>query len=171
MRLETSIAKLSLDVTARRDPVQVYHKMTLVQFEGLADSFNWSLYFATINTPPMQSLNVAVPDFFKGEENLLKTVPMADWISYLTVHTEQTAAPMLPTRFEDENFAFYGKYLRGEKEQKARWKRCVAAADADLGRGARQSVCRADVRPGGKAAHARYGAQDRRRDVPGSQCS
>ena len=26
----------------------------------------------------------------------------------------------------DENFAFYGKYLTGEKEQKPRWKRCVA---------------------------------------------
>ena len=35
--------------------------------------------------------------------------------------------------FRDENFAFYGKYLTGEKEQKPRWKRCVAAADGDLG--------------------------------------
>jgi putative endopeptidase len=133
MRLETSIAKISLDVTARRDPMKVYHKMTLAQFEGLADSFSWSLYFETIKTPPMKDLNVAVPDFFKGEESLLKAVSMADWISYLTFHTEQTAASMMPTKFVDENFAFYGKYLTGEKEQKARWKRCVAAADSDLG--------------------------------------
>ena len=28
---------------------------------------------------------------------------------------------------------FIGKYLTGAKEQKPRWKRCVAAADGDLG--------------------------------------
>src|SRR5665213_248572 len=133
MRLETALAKVSLDVTARRDPVKVYHKMKLAEFEALADSFNWNLYFTTLRTPPLQGLNVAVPDFFKGEESLLKSVSMADWIAYLTFHTEQTAATMLPTKFVDENFAFYGKYLTGEKEQKPRWKRCVSAADGDLG--------------------------------------
>ena len=65
MRLETALAKVSLDVTTRRDPLQTYHKMKLVEFEALSDSFNWSLYFTTLQTPKMESLNVAVPDFFK----------------------------------------------------------------------------------------------------------
>src|SRR5580658_7481256 len=77
MRLETAIAKVSLDVTTRRDPLKVYHKMKLAEFEGLADSFDWSLYFATLRTPPMESLNVAVPDFFKGTQQLLKSIPLA----------------------------------------------------------------------------------------------
>ncbi len=50
--------------------------MKLAEFEALADSFDWSLYFATLQTPPMDSLNVAVPDFFKGEEQLLKSVSL-----------------------------------------------------------------------------------------------
>ena len=61
-------------MTARRDPATVYHKMKLAEFEALADSFNWTAYFTTLQTPPMDSLNVAVPDFFKGEEALLKCV-------------------------------------------------------------------------------------------------
>ena len=133
LRLETALAKVSLDVTNRRDPQQTYHKMKLAEFEALSDSFNWSLYFATLQTPKMESLNVAVPDFFKGEEALLKTVSIADWDTYLTFHLIHSQAAILPTRFTDENFAFYGKYLTGAKEQKPRWKRCVRATDGDLG--------------------------------------
>jgi endothelin-converting enzyme/putative endopeptidase len=133
MRLETALAKVSLDITARRDPVQVYHKMKLAEFEALDDSFNWGLYFQTLQTPPMAALNVAVPDYFKGQEKILKSTPMADWITYLTFHLVHGQAAILPTKFTDENFRFYGQYLTGEKEQKARWKRCVAATDGDLG--------------------------------------
>ena len=133
MRVETALAKASLDVTTRRDPAAVYHVMKLTDFEALSDSFNWSLYFKTINAPPIESLNVLVPDFFKEQETLLKTIPMDDWKAYFTFHLVHSQAFMLPTKFQDENFAFYGKYLTGQQEQKARWKRCVAAVDADLG--------------------------------------
>jgi endothelin-converting enzyme/putative endopeptidase len=133
MAFETAIAKVSLDVTTRRDPMAVYHRMTLAEFEGLADSFRWSQYFAIIQTPPMQSLNVVSPDFFKGEESLLKTEPLAVFKTYLTLHLLHAQAMVLPVQFDAENFAFYGKYLTGAQEQKARWKRCVAATDGDLG--------------------------------------
>jgi len=111
----------------------VYHKMKLAEFEALADSFDWTLYFTTLQTPKMESLNVAVPGFFKGAEQLLKSQSLADWKTYLTYHLVDGQAQILPTKFEDENFAFHGKYLTGEKEQKPRWKRCVASTDGDLG--------------------------------------
>ena len=60
MRLETALAKVSLDVTNRRDPLQTYHKMKLAEFEALSDSFSWSVYFAAaLQTPKMDSINVA----------------------------------------------------------------------------------------------------------------
>ena len=133
MRIETALAKVSLDITARRDPLQVYHKMKLAEFEALAPSFDWALYFTTLQTPAMPNLNVAVPDFFKGEDPLLKSISMADWSTYLTFHVIHGSAAVLPTKFVDENFAFYGKYLTGAKEQKPRWKRCVAATDGEMG--------------------------------------
>jgi endothelin-converting enzyme/putative endopeptidase len=133
MRIETALAKVSLDITTRRDPTAVYHVMKLADFEALAGSFNWTAYFQALNTPPMASLNVAVPDFFKGVEALLTSVPMDDWKVYLTFHLIHGQASALPTKFVDENFAFYGKYLTGAKEQRPRWKRCVAAVDGDLG--------------------------------------
>src|SRR6185312_2936860 len=98
MRMETALAKISLDITSRRDPVKVYHKMKLAEFEALADSFNWSVYFQTMQTPPMAALNVAWPDYFKGEEPMIKSTPMADWVTYLTFHLIHSQAAVLPTK-------------------------------------------------------------------------
>ena len=36
---------------------------------------------------------------------------------------------MLPASFSEEDFKFYGKILTGQKEIRARWKRCVDATD------------------------------------------
>jgi endothelin-converting enzyme/putative endopeptidase len=133
MALETAMATASMDVTSRRDPEKTYHKMKLSEFEALSDSFSWSRYFAIIQTPPMENLNVVSPDFFKGQEALLKSQPMDVWKAYLTLHLIRGQAMLLPSKFDAENFAFYGKFLTGAKEQKTRWKRCVSATDGDLG--------------------------------------
>jgi endothelin-converting enzyme/putative endopeptidase len=133
MALETALATVSMDVTSRRDPDKVYHKMKLAEFEALSDSFSWSRYFAIIQAPPMATLNVAAPDFFKGQETLLKNQPLDVWKDYLSLHLVQSQAMMLPAAFDNERFAFFGKFLTGAKEQKTRWKRCVASADGDLG--------------------------------------
>jgi putative endopeptidase len=133
MQLETALAKASLDVTTRRDPEKVYHKMKLAEFEALSDSFSWNRYFAILRTPPIESLNVATPDFFRGQETLLKSEPMDAWKTYFKVHLIHSQAMLLPAAFDNENFTFYGKFLTGATEQKQRWKRCVTAADGDLG--------------------------------------
>jgi endothelin-converting enzyme/putative endopeptidase len=133
MRLETAMAKISMDVTSRREPANTYHPMTMAEFRSLSDSFDWTLYFSEIKAPQMSKLNVAAPDFFKGQEQLLKATSMDDWKTYLTFHLLHGQAAMLPTPFNKENFAFFGKYLVGSQEQRPRWKRCVQATDGDLG--------------------------------------
>ena len=42
-------------------------------------------------------------------------------------------ASILPTRFDDANFAFYGTTLSGTPEQRPRWKRAIAATEGQLG--------------------------------------
>ena len=132
MKIETALAKASQDVVTRRDPEKTYHKMKLTEFEALSDSFNWSRYFAAIQSPAIDSLNVASPDFFKGQESLLKTIPLAEWKTYFKLHTTSAMTEMLPVKFQDEAFTFR-KFLTGAKEMRPRWKRCVAATDGDLG--------------------------------------
>src|SRR5205823_4390238 len=109
------------------------HKMTLSEFEALSDSFSWSRYFAVLQAPPVPNLNVATPDFFKGQESLLKSTPMDVWKTYFSLHLVTSQANMLPPDFDKTSFAFFGTFLTGTKEQKPRWRRCTSYADGDLG--------------------------------------
>jgi putative endopeptidase len=133
MKLETAMAKVSQDVTSRREPANIYHLMTLAKFEALSTGFNWAVYFADIKAPKMVNINVVSPDFFKAEDDWLKNQPLAVWKTYLKLHLVSSEAQMLPQAIDKEVFAFEGTFLTGTKEQKARWKRCVRAADGDLG--------------------------------------
>jgi putative endopeptidase len=134
MDVETALAKASLDRVSRRDPGKIYHKMRRQELAATLDpSFGWEKYLAGVNAPPIVSLNVAVPDFFKAVDSLIKINSLDDWKTYLTWHLVHSQSPLLPTVFVNENFNFYGKILTGAKELRPRWKRCVSFADGDLG--------------------------------------
>ncbi len=133
MQFETALAKGSLDVTSRRDPANVYHRMPLSQLESLDPSFDWTAYLKEVKAPPIQSLNVAVPDFFKAMDALLKSPDSPDVRAYLTWQYVHSEAPLLPAAFVSENFRFYRTVLTGTKEMRPRWKRCIQMEDAELG--------------------------------------
>ena len=133
MRLETALAKGSLDRVSRRDPEKVYHRMDKPALEALNPGFRWSQYFTDSGAPPFQSINVAWPDFFKAVNEVLQSDSLDDWKTYLRWHVVHSEAPLLPAAFVDENFSFYGKTLTGAKEQRPRWKRCVDFTDNQLG--------------------------------------
>jgi putative endopeptidase len=63
LRIETDLAKGSLDRVARRDPNQTYHKMSIKDLAALAPSIDWPKYFSGLGTPAFTDLNVSVPDF------------------------------------------------------------------------------------------------------------
>jgi putative endopeptidase len=133
MDIETALARASLDVVSRRDPAKIYHKMRGEELKALCPAFDWSRYLQGVNAPPLQSLNVAVPDFFKGLEALLPNVPLEDLKTYLRWQLVHGSAPILPAAFVSENFAFFGKVLTGATEERPRWKRCTDFTDGDLG--------------------------------------
>ena len=60
-----------------------------------------------------------------GRERRSSTVSLDDWKTYLRWHIAHANAPYLSSKFVNENFAFYGKTLRGVSELRPRWKRCV----------------------------------------------
>ncbi|HEY1940152.1 MAG TPA: M13 family metallopeptidase [Candidatus Angelobacter sp.] len=133
MEVETALAKGSGDRVERREPERIYHKMTVADWQALIPSFNLKTYLNSAGTPAFDSLNVAEPNFFKALDAELKTVNLDDLKTYLRWHLIHSQSDVLPKAFQDENFNFYGKTLRGSKEIQARWKRCVSATDSDLG--------------------------------------
>jgi len=133
-QLETSLAKVSMDVTSRRDPKNVYHLMEVENLQKLAPAFHWHELLRASDFPDVGQLNVGNPDFFKGLNALIETTDMATIKAYLRWQLiNSTASVALPKSFDDEQFDFYGRKLRGQPEQEARWKRCVQATDNALG--------------------------------------
>ncbi|MGC2695994.1 MAG: M13 family metallopeptidase [Candidatus Angelobacter sp.] len=133
LNIETALAKGSGDRVERREPERIYHKMSVADWQALAPSFNFRKYLTGVGAPSLDSLNVAEPNFFKALDAELKSVPLDDLKTYLRWQLVHSQADSLPKAFQDESFNFYGKTLRGAKELQARWKRCVASADGDLG--------------------------------------
>jgi len=133
MRFETDLAKGSLDRVTRRDPNEIYHKLTVHQLYSLDPAIDWPKYFEGMGAPPMTELNVSVPNFFRALESAIVQTNLDDIKTYLRWHLLHAEASLLPKAFVDEDFHFFREILTGVKEIQPRWKRCVAATDGDLG--------------------------------------
>lgn len=131
--VETGLAQPSMDRTARRDPKNRDHKMTVAEIAGEAPNFDLMLYFADNGSPKFTSLNVGNPEFFKQVNAELDKVPLGDWKTYLRWKTINDMAPTLTRAFVDEDFQFNGKFMSGQQEIAPRWKRCVRSTDEALG--------------------------------------
>jgi endothelin-converting enzyme/putative endopeptidase len=133
MRIETALAKGSMTRVERREPKNLDHKMTSGELEKISPDFQWQVYFTKVGLPALASLNVASPGFFKAMNEELDKESLADWKTYLRWHAVHADAAFLSSAFLNENFAFYGKTLRGQQELQPRWKRCTEYVDDDLG--------------------------------------
>ncbi|HTP30537.1 MAG TPA: M13 family metallopeptidase [Candidatus Acidoferrales bacterium] len=133
MRLETALAKGSLDRVSRRDPEKIYHPMDKAELAKLTPAFQWAQYFTGTRAPAFNNLIVSWPDFFTAVNSEIQNAPLEDWKIYLKWHTLHSEAPLLPTTFLKENFDFYGKTLNGIEQMRPRWKRCVDFTDNQLG--------------------------------------
>jgi putative endopeptidase len=77
MQLETALAKVSMDITSRRDPKNIYHMMPVADLEKLNPLLDWPKLLTEADFPPVTELNVANPDFFKGMNALLDSTDLA----------------------------------------------------------------------------------------------
>lgn len=133
MRIETALAKGSMTRVDRRDPKNRDHKMTSGELERITPQFQWQTYFTKIGIPSLPSLNVSSPGFFQVMNEELEKETLDDWKIYLRWHLVNADAPHLSSAFLNEDFAFFGETLRGQRELKPRWKRCTDEVDHYLG--------------------------------------
>jgi putative endopeptidase len=134
MQFETDLAKVSMDIASRREPKNIYHLMPVSQLKALTPEITWSDFFVRTGTPPVTELNVANPEFFKGLHTLLQSTDLETIKTYLRWQLiNGVPSYALPTALDDEAFNFFGRQLRGQPQQRARWKRCAVATDEALG--------------------------------------
>jgi putative endopeptidase len=133
LAFETALAKVSRKLEDLRDPRLNYHPLAPAEVSrSLTPSIAWDerLEDWKLTAP---TLVVGQPEFFKGLEKLLKATPAAVLRDYLRYHLVDAYASTLGKALDDEHFRFYGAVLRGQKEQRPRWKRSLDAENTAVG--------------------------------------
>ena len=133
LALETKLAEGSLTRVEMRDPAKIYHRMTVAQVTELAPAYDWPGYMQKLGVNSKGDVNVATPEFFKVVNQMLPSVPIAEWQTYLRWQLINNTAAALSSAFVNEDFNFKGTILQGSKENLPRWKRCVAGTDRVMG--------------------------------------
>lgn len=133
MKMQTALAEASLTPVELRNPDNRYNKIAISAATAAMPDFSLAEYMAARSVPTVPDMNFAQPKFFAAVNTMAKTVSIDDWKTYLRWMTINAAAQFLPKAFRDENFNFFGRYLRGQKEQQERWKICVQNTNGDLG--------------------------------------
>jgi predicted metalloendopeptidase len=150
LKIETELAKASMERTLRRDPKNRDHKMTVAEAEALAPNFHFDRYFAASGAPSFTELNVGNPDYFKSVNAVVESTPLDAWKTYMTWHMLNNAASWLSDNFVQQDFKFQ-QAITGQKELPVRWKRCVNATDNSLGEALGQPYVDATFGAEGKA--------------------
>ncbi len=150
LAMETKFAEASMDRVTLRDPSAVYHVMTLAAFDSMTPNLNWRGFLTTLKAPPVASLNVAQPQFFKAMNGFVGDLPVEDWKTLLRWRLVHARARFLPKRFVTENFNF-NRMLTGQEEQLPRWKKCTGNTDGALGEALGQEYVERTFTPAAKA--------------------
>ena len=133
VNFEMKLAEAWMPRVERRDPQKVYNRRTLAQLQTMAPNFDWSGYFKNVGVSQRADANIGQPKFVERVNQQISGMPLADWKTYLRWRLINSTAATLSRKFVEENFDFKGRVLTGTTELLPRWKRCVDAADNEIG--------------------------------------
>jgi putative endopeptidase len=131
---ETRLAKVSKSSEEMsRDVSLFYNPISPADADKLTPNFPWTKFFESQGVAVPKMFSLAIPAFHEEVSKMLADVPAAQWQSYLRFHTIDASAPYLSDAFANEQFNFYGKTLRGQKDIKERGKRVLNAIEESAG--------------------------------------
>lgn len=131
--LELALAGASMTRVEMRDPYLLYNKYDLKSITALTPGLDWKTLLTNLKVKGQDTVIVGMPKFFTEVAAQLKATPLSVWKKYLQFHLVNAVAPYLSSNFDMARFAFYGKVMRGQQEQKVRWKRVLATVDGNIG--------------------------------------
>jgi len=151
LALETEIAKIHWPREKLRDRDLTYNLKSKMELMALAPDFPWESAFTAAGLQDQQELIVRQLDATSQLAALFEATPVATWRTYMKARYLTAMAAVLPQAYDDEVFAFYGKTLSGQPQQRERWKRGVAAVNGALGEAVGQVYVERHFTPEAKA--------------------
>jgi predicted metalloendopeptidase len=131
--LETRIAEAHWERARRRDRDLTYNLMSVDELAAYAPGLDWRLLLDEAGLAEVEEVVAREKDSFPQIAAIFAETPVEVWRDYLSFHVLSAHAPYLPAAFEEEDFAFFGRTLTGQPEQRARWRRGVELVDQSLG--------------------------------------
>lgn len=129
--LEESLAATQWSRVQNRDRERIYtNKITV------ADNPNaqfWNEFLRAGGFGELPTVVMAQDDYFAGLPAFINATDIATWKAYLKFRVLDSFAGYLPAAIAAENFSFRGTTLRGQEEQRPRWKRGVSTVNGLLG--------------------------------------
>ncbi len=149
---ETRLAKVSKSSEElSRDVSLFYNPVSIADADAMTPNFPWTRFFESQDVAVPTMFSLAIPDFHKEVDSMIASVPVEDWKSYLRFHAVDGASPFLSEAFVDENFDFYRRAMRGQKENKPRWKRVLDTVEGLSGEALGQMYVKVAFTPESKS--------------------
>lgn len=133
MALETSLASKQMKKEDTRNMAGLYNKYAVKDLNQLLSGFDWNTLLKEAGVKGQDSIVVTQVAYTKDLSAILKDTPIDTWKTYLKWGVITGAASSLNSALDKENFEFYGKALKGIKEQKPQWRRAVDVVNGNLG--------------------------------------
>jgi putative endopeptidase len=130
--LEKQLAASHRTNVELRDPQSNYNKMAVADLDKKMPAIGWKNLLQELHIKT-DSVIVGQPAYYTKLNELLQSVPIADWKTYLHFHLVKNAARLLSRDFVNASFEYNGKILHGQKKLKERWERNYAVVDENLG--------------------------------------
>jgi putative endopeptidase len=133
LSIETALAKAMMKKEDARDMEKTYHKVTLAALKRESRNIDWDRYLKLSSAKNVKELIVMQPKFLKAADQMLSSVPVSDWKTYLEFHLVNDFAGALSDTFIKHSFVFYGTVLSGTKVMKPLWRRVLGVVNGQVG--------------------------------------
>jgi putative endopeptidase len=132
LKIETALAGAQMTRIQMRDPNATYNKYAVKDLTATTLNMDWAAILRDSKIVGADSVVVTNPGFIKTANDLLSSVPVNDWKSYLRWNLIKSAAPYLSSDFVKADFEF-NSVQTGQKVQTPRWQRMSSLIDRMLG--------------------------------------
>ncbi len=126
MSIERQLADASEPFSVLATDVAQYHNpVDVAQANAETPMIDWQAFFAAQGMQPPERFSLGMPRFFRRLDELLGSMPIQAWRSYLRFHALERAAPCLSRAFVGNHAAFHDAVLKGRETPVPRWARVL----------------------------------------------
>jgi endothelin-converting enzyme/putative endopeptidase len=133
MALETELAANHWTRVENRDSEKRYNLFAMDELGSLGSGLNWRAFFSTAGFDGEKDIIINQPSYVKGFNQVFATTSLEDWKTYLRWNLVNSHAEFLDSKFEEQDFDFYGRTLEGQQELRPRWQRGANIASRAIG--------------------------------------